>query len=741
MKTQARKNTFNTIFRSIGSLNFCFWSYLVRDVQHELPQGEFGNPFARSLNEAWHAQFRERDMYTNAHYLAVVRRQAASKIESFGQKVGSLFSRYNPQHAEAMLKKHLREMDEVCSAIENTMQPYGLSALGTRENGHGGLVNDLLSFLGLLLNLRWQPLAIPLAEIGEYLPTRRISFGSAIEIRGQSPEQTRFCALLSIAQYNEATYPGIFNGLLSIPCSFIMTQSFLPHGRDFSLYKFKRQQDKMRQVDDKAVSLMVDLNEAADDVASGRMVYGDHHCTILCFEKTLEKLHDTVSLVDATLREVGLVLRKEDLNKEASFWAQLPANYQYIARKAGISSKNFAGYSSFHNVPEGRLTGNHWGECIMAIETTGGTPYYFNLHHRDIGISLILGSTGTGKTTFMMMVFLQTLKYGGQRFLFDKDDGCLIAVRAAGGTYSHINRGEPTGFNPFQLEDTEQNRGFLVDLLKVMAQKSLQRSVRQEEAAVLEEVVRQNYHLDVEHRRLFHLRRFIPNVYTELRSAIESWCGDGAYAWIFDHARDEVDFSSPVNAFGMGNILEDAVARTVISMYLFYRVELTLDLGVRTVIAIDEMWKYLQDEEFGARVNDWSRTIRKKNGVLIGATQTPDEILSNKNGYAFYQQCETVVFFPNFKADRELYTKKLRFSQREYEIIKNTPVETRQFLLRHGTDSVICRFDLSRLKAFIPVLSARKETVQYMERLRRELGESPGQWLEAFMDGAGRLDV
>ena len=226
-----------------------------------------------------------------------------------------------------------------------------------------------------------------------------------------------------------------------------------------------------------------------------------------------------------------------------------------------------------------------------------------------------------------------------------------------------------------------------------------------------------------------------------MRSAIESWCGEGAYAWIFDNEEDQINFDNPINAFGMGNILDDTVARTVISMYLFYRVELTLDMGVRSVIAIDEMWKYLQDEEFGARVNDWSRTIRKKNGILLGATQTPDEILSNKNGYAFYQQCETVVFFPNFKASQELYTKKLRFSKREYDIIKNTPVETRQFLLRHGTDSVICKFDLKGLERFIPVLSARKETVNYMYEVIEQYGSDPDKWLPAFMDGAQNLDI
>ncbi len=104
----------------------------------------------------------------------------------------------------------------------------------------------------------------------------------------------------------------------------------------------------MAQVEDQALSLMDQLDDAADDVASGRIVYGDHHCTIMCYEDNLEKLNESVAIIDSTLRDVGLIMKKEDLNKEPGFWynclvtifillAQLEGVFYQFCRLLGFS--------------------------------------------------------------------------------------------------------------------------------------------------------------------------------------------------------------------------------------------------------------------------------------------------------------------------------------------------------------------------------------------------------------------
>ena len=76
---------------------------------------------------------------------------------------------------------------------------------------------------------------------------------------------------------------------------------------------------------------------------------------------------------------------------EPAFWAQFPGNFKYIARKALVSTRNFAGLASLHNFPIGRPRGNHWGEAVTLLETTAAGPYFFNFHQNDLGNFTVIG--------------------------------------------------------------------------------------------------------------------------------------------------------------------------------------------------------------------------------------------------------------------------------------------------------------------------------------------------------------
>src|SRR6201999_1081579 len=111
-------------------------------------------------------------------------------------------------------------------------------------------------------------------------------------------------------------------------------------------------------------------------------------------------------------------------------------------RATPITTMNLASFNSFHNNPTGKATGNHWGDAVTVLETTSGTPYYFNFHLRDVGHTTIIGPTGAGKTVLMNFLCAQAQKFQCRLFFFDKDRGAEIFLRALGGTYNIIEPGE-----------------------------------------------------------------------------------------------------------------------------------------------------------------------------------------------------------------------------------------------------------------------------------------------------------
>ena len=248
----------------------------------------------------------------------------------------------------------------------------------------------------------------------------------------------------------------------------IITQSFDPSNRQVAINKMQLQQNRMVQAGDKAISQMIDITRALDDAMSGKIGFGFHHLTIMCIESSLKALENSMSMAEVELMNTGVYVAREKINMEPAYWGQFPGNFDYIVRRAIINSRNFAGLSSFHNFPLGKEDGNHWGKALTVLNTTSKTPFYFNFHVRDIGHTMIVGPTGAGKTVLMNFLCCQAMKYRPKMFFFDKDRGAEIFLRALDAKYTVLDSRTKSGFNPLQLDDTNDNRIFLTEWFKQM---------------------------------------------------------------------------------------------------------------------------------------------------------------------------------------------------------------------------------------------------------------------------------
>ena len=151
------------------------------------------------------------------------------------------------------------------------------------------------------------------------------------------------------------------------------------------------------------------------------------------------------------------------------------------------------------------------------------------------------------------------------------------------------------------------------------------------------------------------------------------------------------------------------------------------------MVAIDEFWKALADPGFRDLVNDKLKTIRKLNGAVILATQSPRDALNSPIAHSIVEQCPTQILMPNGRADAHDYCSGLKLTEPEFQAIREDLTQGgRRFLLKQGSVSVACELDLTGMDDLVAVLSGRARTVRLMERLIAELGPRPDQWLAAF---------
>ncbi len=724
-----RKVLRDAMLQAIGSSRFALYHHILRRrVDVELA-ATFSDAFSRQLDAGWRARLGAKQLYVNDLYLTLVRRPLQGRI-GFADRL-----RGRANIDRGLQSAHdLRELGTAREALIAQLGSYEPRLLGVYDTPHG-TCSELLEFLSTLYNGEMRPALLPTQDLGAYLPYRRVSFGQeTVELGPHGGSGRRFLGIVSIKDYPAQTAAGMFDDLLRLPYEMIMSHSFGFVDRQAALGKMNLALRRMRSTEDEAVSLRGELSSAKDDVAANRAGFGEHHMTIAIHGDTPSEVDAGVAEVQASLADLGIIAVREDLALEPAFWAQFPGNFSYIARRGLISTGNFAGLVSGHNFALGKASGNHWGDAVTLLETTAAGPYYFNFHQGDLGNFTVIGPSGSGKTVVLNFLLAQARKFNPRIVFFDKDRGAELFIRAIGGRYDVLRPDAASGLNPLQLEDVPLNRHFLITWVAQLAG-----GADIDETEQIKDAVDANFAQALAHRRLRHFVELFRGGHrphaADLWARLRPWWGEGERAWLFDNPADLTDLTAETVGFDMTAILDDPTVRTPAMMYLFHRVEERLD-GTAAIIVVDEGWKALDDEIFVRRIKDWEKTIRKRNGIIGFATQSAQDALESRIASAVIEQAATQIFMTNPRARAQDYVDGFGLTRHEYEIVRTLPDDARCFLIKHGTDSVVVRLNLSGEADVLTILSGRERTVRLLDEIRAKTGDDPALWLPRLLERA-----
>jgi type IV secretion system protein VirB4 len=740
-----------------------------RRARTDLPDDEFAldaarprsvRYFADHLRARYQRRIGDETLMQNELFLSILYRPVAGVAGGLASRI---LARARRDTANIELADALDACEKLSQTLSASMVRYEPDLLGCYRRADAWY-SSLLEFFGLLVNGEWQRMPLPRIPLNQALPCGRLLFGTeTIEYRSAS--ETRVGAMLGIKEYPTPTTVGMYNGLLSAPLSFVLTQSFTFLSKSTGQSLLQRQFNRMANAGDFALSQAAELKDALDALTSNEFVMGDHHFSLQVMATLrgadtagsnsgrLKGLNDDVALARSLLADTGMLVAREDLALEAAFWAQLPGNFALRPRKSPITSRNLAAMAPFHNHPLGRPTGNHWGNALTLFATSAGSPYYFSLHasdptesdggsRKDTGHTLICGPTGSGKTVFIGFLVAMLARQQVTQVVFDKDRGLEILIRALGGEYFPLKNGTPTGFNPLQLPLTPSNVEFIKIWLHELSRGARAApSVR--EQADLDQALRGTLALDAPARRLSRLVEFLDPTDPEgLYARLSRWCetGRGDYAWVFDNPVDTLAArvaGCSIIGFDVSEFLDHPLTRAPITLYLFHLVRQLLD-GRRLVCWMDEFWRLVADPAFEGFAKDGPKTWRKLNAVMCLATQGASDVLESPISRTLVEQTPTKVFFPNADANQRDYTEGFGLTEREFRLLKdNLEPGSRMFLVKQAHRSVVCQLDLKGFTPELAVISGRATEVTSMTQLIEAHGSDPSAWLPTFMAAHG----
>ncbi len=732
--------------------------------------GEFAEPFTKKVNDTYHKQFKDTQLYANELYITILYKGIDSGL--FGKLINGFQTLFNKAVKQAREEYRLKTIGKLKKAVQQfkvTLSGFGTQLLGERDEELG--YSELMAFHGAFVNalemipFKGTPFASPIIQgvdqakkafnlyphgnLANYLPAHRLFFDNYIEFK-RSHDQSRFGAMLSLKEYGSESSSIMLDALLHLDCEFIYTNSFGVEPNDVGQKKICKQIIRLENSNDPAISQLEELEVCRDDLASSRLKVGYHHNTLMLLADDLEHLQELVNKAIKVYSDIAYVLVQETIGMEAAFWAQIPANQKYIARSSLVTSQNFVDFCPLHNYRTGYRDGNHLGSAVTIIETPSKSPLFFNFHLQGSGSSndltpghtLIIGGNGSGKTVLMGFMDSQMSRYGGRSFFFDRDRSIEIYVRACEGTYSVISPKYPEQcqFNPFWLEDSPTNRAFLKKWIGQLVMREGETQLPATINSQLCDCIDYAYEsLAKENRNLATATKLLP-IDFERRSELNQWLrgegvrNDGQYAYLFDHQTDCLDIQTSKVGFDLTHLLgkdKSNAVLTSVCMYLMHRIKTSLD-GQRVSIYMDEAWSLLNNPYWIDRLEEDLPTFRKFNAHVVFATQSPSSIIESAVRSQIFDNGATNIFSCNNKADYDKHYQFFGITASEFDFIKHTPKELRQFLYKQDNESAICKLNLAGMEDELAVFSANTKTCEMLDKIRAEVGNNPEDWLPVF---------
>jgi type IV secretion/conjugal transfer VirB4 family ATPase len=436
-------------------------------------------------------------------------------------------------------------------------------------------------------------------------------------------------------------------------------------------------------LDDSKEAQVRELGEGIKEIELHGNYFGLFSLTVVIYDLDLAKVdracaefYKTFSMHDAQLYE-------EKYNLLNAFLAAVPGNHAFNLRYMYLLNTNYADFSFLFTLHSGEPRNAHLRQEYLAVlETNHRTPYFLNLHYKDVAHTMILGRTGAGKSFLLNFLITNLQKYDPYTFIFDLGGSFESLTQLFAGSYARVGlESDRFRINPFSLAPTKENLDFLALFLKVLIQGQGSGELGASEERELYHQIENLYSVDPELRTLGVLANTLSY---DVSSRLSRWIRGGQFGFLFDNSQDAISFSR-FQCFDFQRMSQYPEILEPLLFYVLHRANAVIaDRSIASVFKtffIDEAWVFLKNPSIQRYVIEALKTWRKHNAAMVLSTQSLDELRKSDILDVIIESCATKIFLANPDMDRELYRRQFHLKENEVEIIANL-IPKQQFLVK-----------------------------------------------------------
>ncbi|WP_187890689.1 VirB4 family type IV secretion/conjugal transfer ATPase [Helicobacter pylori] len=671
-------------------------------------------------------QFENKEVYENQYFLVL---ESTHSLYGVLEHKKKSFMHANRENFKDILSYKAHFLQETLKSLEIQLKNYAPKLLNSKE---------VLNFYAEYINGFELPLK-PL--VGGYLSDSYIASSITFEkdyFIQESFNQKTYNRLIGIKAYESERITSIAVGALlyqetpldiifSIePMSVNKTLSFLKERAKFSMSNLVKNE----------------LLEYQELVKTKRLSMQKFALNVLVKAPSLEDLDAQTSLILGLLFKENLVGVIETFGLKGGYFSFFPERIYLNHRLRFLTSKALACLMVFERQNLG-FKANSWGNSPLSVfKNLDYSPFLFNFHNQEVshnnakeiarvnGHTLIIGATGSGKSTLISYLMMSALKYQNMRLLaFDRMQGLYSFTEFFKG---HYHDGQSFSINPFCLEPNLQNLEFLQSFFLSMFDLAPSRDKEAlEDMNAIFGAIKSLY--ETLYPKDFSLLDFKETLKrtssNQLGLSLEPYLNNP----LFNALNDVFNSSAFLNVINLDAITQNPKDLGLLAYYLFYKIlEESRKNDSGFLVFLDEFKSYVENDLLNTKINALITQARKANGVVVLALQDIYQLSGVKNAHSFLSNMGTLILYPQKNARELKHHFNVPLSETEISFLENTPLYARQVLVKNlgnGSSNMI-DVSLESLGRYLKIFNSDSSHVNKVKALQKDY---PTEWREKLL--------
>ena len=577
-----------------------------------------------------------------------------------------------------------------------------------------------------------------------------------------------YIPVVGIIDFPQSTYPAIFDKLNKAKLEYRWCSRYICLDKEEAIKKTEKAQrdhrsnqvgwlqsfissaskEPPKQINGGAIVKEEDAAAAQIAIDTDEVSLGLYTSNIMVWDTDLKKAKKKAQEVKKLIQSVGFVAKEETFNAFEAWKSMMPGDVTSNIRALPVISNNFSHVVPLSAIWAG-MSENEHARLVTGVDlphlicsTQDGTPFFLNLNPRDVGHTIILGPTGAGKSTFLNLLELQFFKYPeSQVIVLDKGRSARQPTMACGGRYYEPGT-NGVCFQPLQCLDTILDRTWATEWIESLVEIQGEQVTPGMSSAITDAIERM---ADIP-EKMRTITTFCQSVnYIDpetkqplLRETLRPYQLGGKYGAIFDADSTSISLDARYITLEMEYLMqmgESCVAPAI--SYIFHFIE-RLFTGRLTLLVLDEAWLFLRHPIFRAKIEEWLKTLRKKNVFVVFATQDVADAVNSSLASTLIQQCHTKIFLADPEAETPAMSNAYAtfgLSEAEIDALSHA-IMKQDYLYTSTLGSRLFQLDLKRGGLTLALIGTPDHDL--LDRLVKEHdGETGYQYCEDILEAKG----